>query len=162
MSALLVRASARALWQHPWQLGLALLGIALGVGLVAAVQLTQMSAREALRYDRQALASAATDRIEALRGRLDEDVYVHLRQAHPDLQVAPLLKAAVEVGPARTGFLQLLGIDPLGTLGGQALAERAPGINPGRLMAPRSSRRIPHGGSVSRSTTRSRSRTAGA
>ena len=48
MNRLLALASIRALRHHPWQLALALLGIALGVGMVVAVQLTQESARQAL------------------------------------------------------------------------------------------------------------------
>ena len=135
MSWLLARASARALLHHPWQLALALLGIALGVGMVSAVQLTQQSARQALNYAQQTLAGETTDRIEPVRGRLDEETYVRLRQTLPDLPATPVLRGPIALPPpAGPGFLQVLGVDPLSGLGGRALAERAPDIDLGRLI----------------------------
>ncbi len=134
MNRLLALASLRALRHHPWQLALALLGIALGVGMVVAVQLTQESARQALVEAQRALAGEATDRISPVHGLLDEQSYVALRQALPDLPAAPMLKGAITLVPAAQGFLQVLGIDPLSTLGARALAERAPGIDLGQFI----------------------------
>jgi len=134
VNRLLALASLRALRHHPWQLALALLGIALGVGMVVAVQLTQESARQALVEAQRALAGEATDRISPVHGLLDEQSYVALRQAMPDLPAAPMLKGAVTLVPAAQGFLQVLGIDPLSTLGARALAERAPGIDLGQFI----------------------------
>ena len=133
MNRLLALASIRALRHHPWQLALALLGIALGVGMVVAVQLTQESARQALVEAQRALAGEATDRITPVHGQLDEQCYVALRQALPDLPVAPLLKGAVALVPANQGFLQVIGIDPLSNLGARTVAERAPGIELGEF-----------------------------
>ena len=134
MNRLLALASLRALRHHPWQLALALLGIALGVGMVVAVQLTQESARQALVEAQRALAGEATDRISPVHGLLDEQSYVALRRALPDLPAAPMLKGAITLVPAAQGFLQVLGIDPLSTLGARALAERAPGIDLGQFI----------------------------
>jgi hypothetical protein len=101
VNLLLARASARTLLHHPWQLALALLGIAIGVGMVSAVQLTQQSARQAMRYAQTSLAGAATDRIEAVRGRLDETVYVELVRQFPPLGAAPgVVRPRGEADPA--------------------------------------------------------------
>ena len=94
MKRLLFRASARVLWQHPWQLVLALLGIATGVGVVAAVQLTQRSAQVALADAQSSLAGPATHRIEARQGLLSEAVYLRMAHALPGLNLAPVLRGA--------------------------------------------------------------------
>ncbi|MDH4381355.1 MAG: ABC transporter permease [Gammaproteobacteria bacterium] len=120
MNLLLARASARTLLHHPWQLALALLGIAIGVGMVSAVQLTQQSARQAMRYAQTSLAGAATDRIEAVRGRLDETVYVELVRQFPPLALSPVLKGALPVAQPAGGFIELVGLDPLSLLEGEA------------------------------------------
>ncbi len=117
MKRLLFRASARVLWQHPWQLALALLGIATGVGVVAAVQLTQRSAQVALADAQSSLAGPATHRIEARQGLLSEAVYLRVAHALPGLNLAPVLRGAVQVGPADGEFLALVGIDPLALSG---------------------------------------------
>ncbi|MSQ68701.1 MAG: ABC transporter permease [Gammaproteobacteria bacterium] len=151
MKLLLLRASARVLWQHPWQLALALMGIATGVGVVAAVQLTQRSAQVAMADAQRSLVGPATHRIEARQGWLDEALYVRIARALPALSLAPVVHGAVQVGPAAGEFLSLVGIDPLalsaaadgaeeGTVGGQwtALVGRSDTV----VMARRTAHRL--------------------
>ena len=113
LSGLLWRASLRALAQHPWQLALSLLGIALGVGVVCAVQLTQASTRQALAWAERALGSAATHRIESPGTPLAETDYVELRRRFPGLEATPVLRAEVSVDGSDGRTLTLLGVDPL-------------------------------------------------
>ena len=47
MSRLLWRASLRYLLRHPWQIGLSLVGVALGVAVVVAIDLANSSAQRA-------------------------------------------------------------------------------------------------------------------
>ena len=47
MAPLVFKAFSRHLTKHPWQLGLAMLGIMVGVAVIVAIRLTQHSAFEA-------------------------------------------------------------------------------------------------------------------
>lgn len=113
MNTLLLRATARHLLRHPWQLGLALLGIALGVAVVCAVQLTQASARQALGYAQRSLIGPSTHRIESADGRLDEQAYAALALRWPRLRFAPVVSGEVMLPGTPPRALQIVGIDPL-------------------------------------------------
>ena len=113
LSPLLWRASVRALSQHPWQLALSLLGIALGVGVVCAVQLTQASTRQALAWAERALGGPASHRVVAPDGPLQEAAYAELRRRFPRLEAVPVLRAEVSLPGPPTRTLTLLGLDPL-------------------------------------------------
>ena len=47
LSPLLVRTSLRSMLRHPWQIGLCVLGVALGVAIVVAIDLANASAARA-------------------------------------------------------------------------------------------------------------------
>jgi putative ABC transport system permease protein len=131
VNGLLLRATARHLLHHPWQLGLALLGIALGVAVVCAVQLTQASARQALEYAQRSLLGPATHRIEAADGTLAEADFVTLAHRWPALPLAPVVTGEVtgEVtsGGAPAPRLQIVGIDPLAELADGVARQRLGG-----------------------------------
>jgi putative ABC transport system permease protein len=108
----LLRASARHLLRHPWQTGLSILGIALGVAVVVSVDLASSSAGRAFRLSAEGVTGRATHHVVGGPGGLDERVAVRLARelgVHP---MAPVVEAWVGVQgtPGRT--LQLLGIDP--------------------------------------------------
>ena len=63
MNSMLWRASYRFLLHHPWQLGLAILGIALGVAIIVAVDLARASAKAAFERSTEAVVGKATHRI---------------------------------------------------------------------------------------------------
>ncbi len=135
MNGLLLRATARHLLHHPWQLGLALLGIALGVAVVCAVQLTQASARQALQYAQRSLLGPATHRIEAADGPLAEAAFVTLAQRWPRLPLAPVVTGEVRRDGAREHGLQIVGIDPLAELtDGGARQRLGPDLDLVRLL----------------------------
>ncbi len=135
MNSLLLRATARHLLHHPWQLGLALLGIALGVAVVCAVQLTQASARQALQYAQRSLLGPATHRIEAADGTLSEAAFVTLARRWPALPIAPVVTGEVMRGGNPGQALQVVGIDPLAelTVGG-ARQRLGPGLDLVRFL----------------------------
>ncbi len=107
------RIAYRFLLRHPWQLALALLGVALGVAVVVSIDLTRVSAERAFERSSEALSGRATHRIVGGPHGLDERVYAKLKLrlgVHP---AAPVLSdyATLPGHPGET--LQLLGIDPL-------------------------------------------------
>ena len=110
----LLRASVRHLARHPWQAGLSILGIALGVAVVVSVDLASASARRAFGLAAEGVTGRATHQVVGGPAGLDERVVPRLARelgVHP---LAPVLEAwvGVEGAPGRT--LQLLGVDPFG------------------------------------------------
>jgi putative ABC transport system permease protein len=123
-------ASVRHLLHHPAQLALALLGLALGVGTIVAVQIATASAQRAFELSLQAVNGAATHQIEGGPGGIDEGVYVRLRtQALAGAQMLPL--APVVAGYVTVGerVLQLVGVDPLASAElEEGTAHQGPGL----------------------------------
>jgi len=127
MSALRA-ASLRHLWRHPAQLLLALVGLALGVGTIVAVDIATASARRAFELSLAAVNGAATHQIVGGPRGIDERLYVQLRTQPPEplLRLAPVVSGYATVGER---VMQLIGIDPFasaaldaGGAGGTAFA----------------------------------------
>ncbi len=107
------RASTRHLLHHPWQLVLVVIGIALGVAVVVAVDLANSSARRAFELSMEALSGPATHQIIGGPSGLDERLYVRLR-THGIRAVAPVVEG---YGEARGITVHLVGIDPFAVAG---------------------------------------------
>ena len=75
----LARAGLRHLARHPWQTGLAILGVALGVAVVVATDLASASARRAFGLSAEAVTGRATHQVVGGPGGLDERVYARIR-----------------------------------------------------------------------------------
>ena len=80
MTPLFWRALLRHPLRHPWQLGLAILGIALGVAVVLAVDLANASARRSFDLAVNRITGHATHRIVGGAQGVPETVYVQLRR----------------------------------------------------------------------------------
>ena len=122
----LARLAGRQLRSHPWQLGLAILGIALGVAVAVSIDLANASALRAFRLSTEAVAGRATHQIVGGPSGLPEDLYRRLRLELGVRRAAPIVEGDVAVD-GRTGrTLHVLGIDPFADadfrpyLGGQA------------------------------------------
>jgi putative ABC transport system permease protein len=107
-------ASLRYLLRHPAQLTLALVGLALGVGTIAAVDIATASAQRAFELSLEAVNGAATEQIAGGPAGVDEAVYARLRThalgpGAPQPVYAPVLEGYVTAA-GRT--LELVGIDP--------------------------------------------------
>ncbi|MCH8062331.1 MAG: ABC transporter permease, partial [Chloroflexi bacterium] len=113
MSAILWRSSLRYLIQHPWQVGLSILGVALGVAVVVSIDLANQSAKRSFNLSTDAVAGRATHHIVAGPSGLPEDVYTRLRVESGIRNIAPVVEgyATLPHMPGRT--FRLLGIDPL-------------------------------------------------
>ncbi len=120
--SLLRRASLRHLTRHPAQLALLVLGVALGVAVVVAIDLANTSARRAFTLSVDSVAGRATHQIETTRSGLPEDLYRALRVDLGLRLVAPVVEGTVTAEPTdaadgatgevRGVTLRLLGIDP--------------------------------------------------
>jgi putative ABC transport system permease protein len=112
MSSVLNRASRNFLWRHPWQLALAIVGIALGVAVVISIDLAMESSLNAFDQAGKAFSGVASQRIVAADGGLDEKLYRRLRVEEGIQNLSPVVSGYVVASKqADTGF-NLIGIDP--------------------------------------------------
>jgi putative ABC transport system permease protein len=106
---LLLRSSLRYFMRHPWQLLLAIAGIALGVAVITAIDIANSSAKRAFALSMDGIAGAATHQIVGGPDGLDERIYTRLRLSGVRA-AAPLIEAH---GVAGGETLRVLGVDPL-------------------------------------------------
>ncbi|MDP5053184.1 MAG: FtsX-like permease family protein, partial [Congregibacter sp.] len=127
-SHLPLRASARFYLQHPLQLMLTLLGIALGAAVIIAVALATRAATVSFDRSLSALAGPMSHELRALEGPLDEGIYTELRLVRGLRQIMPLISVPLTFGDS---VIDLVGLDPLAMTGNAA----APGALPAALPA---------------------------
>ncbi len=108
MMPVLHRASVAYLWRHPWQLALAITGIAIGVAVMVAVDLANQSARKAFVISMDTLNGQTTHQVVGGPGGVDEKLYAALRVEHGFTRTAPVVAGSVRVADRQ---LQLLGVD---------------------------------------------------
>ena len=111
----LALASLRQLLRHPAQLALALIGLALGVATIVAVDIAAASAGRAFELSVAAVNGPATHEITGGPGGVGEGLFAQLYGQSPMLELAPVVEGYVTVGERA---LQLVGVDPLGGFGG--------------------------------------------
>ncbi|ADE14559.1 protein of unknown function DUF214 [Nitrosococcus halophilus Nc 4] len=112
MMPVLWRANWRSLRQHPWQIALALLGIALGVAVVIAIDLANTSAQRTFVLATESVAGRATHQIIGGPDGLSEQFYLRLRLHHKVEPAAPIVEGSVYLTGENDRQLRLLGIDP--------------------------------------------------
>ena len=108
---ILNRASLRYLLRHPWQFGLAVLGVAVGIAMVVSVDLANESARRAFVLSAQTLSGNATHQIIGGSKGLPEEFYRTLRTDAGIRQATPIVEGYVFTPDFKRTF-QLTGIDP--------------------------------------------------
>jgi len=129
--SILWRASLRYLGRHPWQMLLSILGIALGVAVVVAVDLANESARRAFDLSMQSVTGKATHQIVAGPAGLDEQLYVELRRSGRTPISAPIIEGYLAHGEQT---LRLLGVDPFAESKFRDLLDYAPDEEEGGLL----------------------------
>jgi putative ABC transport system permease protein len=112
MIPVLWRANWKSLGRHPWQVALTLLGIALGVAVVIAIDLANGSAYRAFTLATESVVGQATHEIIGGPDGLPEELYVHLRLDHQLYPSAPIVEGYVYLPNDNGKQLRLLGIDP--------------------------------------------------
>lgn len=112
----LIRASLRYLARHRWQSALSILGIALGVAVVIAVDIANASAGRAFDLSIERVAGRATHQIESASGGIPDALYADLRRrldpaiARALADASPVIESAVRI---EQSTLTLLGLDLL-------------------------------------------------
>ncbi len=109
---MLVRSSFRWIIRHPWQMLLCVLGVALGVAVIVAIDLANASARRAFQLAGDTVAGQATHQIVGGPTGLPETIYPMIRRQFPALDAAPIVEGYVNAPTLGPGVYQLFGIDP--------------------------------------------------
>ncbi|MBA2409558.1 MAG: ABC transporter permease [Gammaproteobacteria bacterium] len=107
---MLARASLRYLLRYPWQLGLTVAGVAIGVAVVVAVDGATSAAERSFQDSMDAVSGRATHRVVGGAQGLNEVLYRKLRVGLVMRHSAPVLEGFVKV---RGETLRLLGVDPI-------------------------------------------------
>ena len=112
MRGQLARIAVRHLAKHPWQLGLAVLGIALGVAVAVSIDLANESARRAFSLATVAVTGRATHQVVGGPSGVPDDFYRRLKVELGARLAAPVLSGDVAAAdrPGRT--FTVLGVDP--------------------------------------------------
>ncbi|NOK57278.1 MAG: ABC transporter permease [Chloroflexi bacterium AL-W] len=112
ISTTLFKTTMRHLLRHPWQFGLAILGVALGVAVVVSIDLANDSASRAFAISTETLVGRTTHQIVGGSNGVDEAVYRQLRTELGVRAAAPVVEGYA-TAPQNPGLtLRILGIDP--------------------------------------------------
>ncbi len=113
---MLTRISRRTYARHPGQTILSVVGIALGVAVVLAIDLTTASAERAFESAVDSVGGRATHEIVGGAGEIEESIYARLRIEQGLRTMAPVVRgeveAQVENAEQPAGVFTLYGIDP--------------------------------------------------
>src|SRR5262245_16847967 len=150
---MLWRASVRHLARHPWQIGLAIIGIALGVAVALSIDLANESARRSFALFAESVAGRATHQVVGGPSGVPESVYRMLRLKAGLRQSAPVVERHLAAPDFPGTAFHLMGVDPFAEapfrslLGSGSEPQMADVsellIRPGAaLMAPDSARRL--------------------
>ena len=145
MIGLLARSGLRFYWRRPWQLCLAVSGIALGVAVYVGVDLANDSARRAFQLTSDLVTGSTTHHLMGTRGEIADSVYRTLRLEHGPVRAAPVVEAEVRVRRLPDRSFTLMGVDPLEESGFRGFSGFVPGrgtdltrliVEPGAVLAP--------------------------
>ncbi len=109
--SLLNRASLRFYLRHPWQLGLAIVGVSLGVAVYVGVSLANDSAGRAFDLAAARVRGEVTHRLLPIDGTFDETLYRDLVLRDGIATATPIVEGEVRVAARPAQRLPLLGID---------------------------------------------------
>ncbi|HEX6864895.1 MAG TPA: ABC transporter permease, partial [Thermoanaerobaculia bacterium] len=87
----LLRSSLRHLLRHPWQFGLAVLGVALGVAVIVSIDLANASATRGFSLSSEAVTGRATHQVVGGPEGLTDEAFRRLA-LETDLPVAPVVE----------------------------------------------------------------------
>ena len=145
MNGLLAQSGLRFYWRRPWQLCLAVSGIALGVAVYVGVDLANDSARRAFQLSSDLITGSTTHHLMGTRGEIADSVYRTLRMEHGPVRAAPVIEAEVRLRRMPDREFTLMGVDPLEETGFRGFSNFVPGrgtdftrliVEPGAVLVP--------------------------
>lgn len=132
---ILRRASLRYFLRHPWQAMLSVLGVAIGVAVVAAVDLANESARRAFVLSIESLSGPVTHQIVGGPNGVPETLYRTLRIEAGARAAMPVLEGHAAAPQHGRRSLRIVGVDPFaGNVAGPYLPTAQSGIDLRRLL----------------------------
>ncbi len=112
MNRSLLRVSVRHIWRRKWQSILFVIGVALGVAMMVAIDLANGSASRAFQLSTDTIAGKATHQIVGGPRGLDESLYREIRVNLGIANSAPVVADYVKLPALDNQPLRLLGVDP--------------------------------------------------
>ncbi|MGE5497112.1 MAG: FtsX-like permease family protein [Syntrophothermus sp.] len=112
MKKILYLSSVRFFISHPLQLAFSLLGIALGVAVVVAVDLANSSAAAAFKLSMQSVAGRATHQIISTSEYLPDSLYTFIKKRINAIPAAPVAEGQMKIAEKGAQVFTLLGVDP--------------------------------------------------
>lgn len=107
----LTKSSLRYLIKHPWQFGLSVLGIAMGVAIVVSIDIANHSSAKAFDLSMNAVAGKATHQIIGTSEGIPDSFYTYLRIEKRIKNIAPVIETYVSIPDSNKKVFKLLGID---------------------------------------------------
>jgi putative ABC transport system permease protein len=109
-TSLLLRAGLRYQLRHPWQLFLALIGVAMGVAVVLAVDMANDASKAAFQVSAEEIRGTATHRLVGRAGRLPEQHYADLFRDPAAPPMAPVITTRARI-EGTEGRFRVVGVD---------------------------------------------------
>lgn len=110
-------AFSRHLLKYPWQLALALLGMAVGIAVIVAIQLVRISSFEAFQHATQVDTGGFSHQlVRQDRRAIPLSIFVELNNNFPNLIISPVIgfQAQIRIDEEHaTKTIYVLGIDPI-------------------------------------------------
>ncbi len=107
----LTKSSLRYLIKHPWQFGLSVLGIAMGVAIVVSIDIANYSSSKAFNLSLDAVAGKATHQIIGNSDGIPDSFYRSLRVDKGFRNIAPVIESYVSIPDSGRRVFKLLGVD---------------------------------------------------
>ncbi len=107
----LTKSSLRYLFKHPWQFGLSILGIAMGVAIVVSIDIANYSSSKAFNLSLDAVAGKATHQIVGNSDGIPDSFYRSLRIDKGFKNIAPVIESYVSIPDSGRKVFKLLGVD---------------------------------------------------
>ena len=145
MNGLLAQSGLRFYLRRPWQLCLAVSGIALGVAVYVGVDLANDSARRAFELSSDLITGSTTHHLMGTRGEIADSLYRSLRMEHGPIRAAPVIEDEIRLRRLPDRVFTLMGVDPLEESGFRGFAGFVPGrgtdftrliVEPGAVLVP--------------------------
>jgi putative ABC transport system permease protein len=124
---MLWRASRRHLARHPWQIGLSILGIGLGVAVALSVDLANESARRSFALFTEGVAGRATHQVMGGPSGVPDSLYRALRLEAGLRRSAPVVERHLAAPDFPGTVFHLMGIDPFAEAPFRAFLGGGPG-----------------------------------